>query len=147
MKEYMTSLGVILMLISFSNMLIPEGGIKKYTSLAMGFMLICAALSFLPSDMGETVFDAQSYTLSEKEVATAEAQYKAEVLKRHRKNLEKSIEEKLRYGGRAYVEVSPGGEVISVTLLIKGDESRAISYIVSNLGIDRERINLKYDKN
>ena len=52
----MVSLGVVLMLISFSNMIIPDGGIKKYSSLAMGFMLICSALSFLPTSADEVVF-------------------------------------------------------------------------------------------
>ena len=147
MKDYMTSLGVVLMLIALSNMLIPEGSIKKYASLAMGFMLICAALSFLPTGNKFPIFTDDSLSLNEEDIAYAEAQYRAEVIKRHRENLEKTIEEKLKYGGKAYVEVAPNGEVISVTLEVFGDESRAVAYIVDNLGIGRERITLKYDKN
>lgn len=147
MKDYMTSLGVVLMLSALSNMLIPEGSIKKYASLAMGFMLITAALSFIPTGSQMPVFTEDTFAISEEEIAASEAQYRAEVLKRHRENLEKTIEEKLKYGGRANVEVSPEGEVISVALTVFGDESGAVAYIVENLGISRERISLKYDKN
>lgn len=147
MKEYMTSLGVVLMLIALSSMLIPEGSIKKYASLAMGFMLITSALSLIPSGSKIPIFTEDSFSISEEDIATAEAQYRAEVLRRHRENLEKTIEEKLKYGGRAYAEVSPEGDVISVTLEVFGDESGAVAYIVENLGVGRERIKLKYDKN
>ena len=146
MKEYMTSLGTGLMLIAVSNMIIPEGSIKKYTSLAMGFMLISVALSLFPS-INEFSFESASFEISDEEIATAEAQYRAEVIKRHRENLEKDIEKELQYGGKAYAEVSPSGELISVVLSLNGDESHAVSYIVNNLGVPRERITIKYDKN
>ena len=146
MKEYMTSLGTVLMLIAISNMLIPEGSIKKYTSLAMGFMLISTALSFLPS-VHDFSFKGTTFEISDAQIATAEAQYRGEVIKRHRENIEKEIEKKLRHEGKAYAEVSPEGEVVSVTLAINGDESRAVEYIVSELGVERERITIKYDKN
>ncbi len=147
MKEYMTTLGVILMLISFANMLIPEGSIKKYTSLAMGFMLICSALSFLPSKKGVPFFSAEQFSFPEEEIENNEALYRAQVLKKHRENLEETIEGKLKNGGKAFVEVSPDGEVISVTLWVNGDESGAVRYIIENFGIGRERIKLKNDKN
>lgn len=147
MKEYMTSLGVILMLISFANMLIPEGSIKKYTSLAMGFMLICTALSFFPSKEEVSFFSAEQFTIPEGEIENNEALYRAQVLKKHRENLEETIKGKLKNGGKAFVEVSPDGDVISVTLWVNGDESGAVRYIIENFGIGRERITLKNDKN
>ena len=146
MKEYMTTLGTILMLISFSNMLIPEGSIKKYTSLAMGFILICSALSFIPADKDKAFFDIEPFSFSEDEIENSEALFRAEVIKKHRENLENTVKEKLKHGGRVYVEVTPQGEVISVTLWIRGDESAAVSYIIENFGISREEIKLKYDK-
>lgn len=146
MKEYMTTLGVILMLISFSNMLIPEGSIKKYTSLAMGFILICSALSFIPADKNDAFFDIEPFTFSEEEIEENEALYRAEVIKKHRENLENAVKAKLKNGGRVYVEVNPQGEVSSVTLWIRGDESSAVSYIIENFGVTREEIKLKYDK-
>ena len=143
----MVSLGVVLMLISFSNMIIPDGGIKKYSSLAMGFMLICSALSFLPTSADEVVFDIKSYSVSEKDVAVAEAEYRAQVIKKHRENLEKRIKEKMKGKGHVSVEVAPDGEIISVNMTVSEDESVAVKYIVEDLGVSRERIRLKYDKN
>ncbi len=146
MKEYMTALGVILMLISFSNMLIPEGSIKKYTSLAMGFILICSALSFIPDGENASFFDIKPISFSEEEIKSGEALYKSEVIKKHRENLENTVKERLKHGGRVSVEVTEEGEVSSVTMWIRGDESGAIGYIVENFGITREDIKLKYDK-
>lgn len=143
----MTSLGTVLMLIAFANMIVPEGNIKKYVSLAMGFMIITAALSVLPSKWEEIQFSSESFELSSDEIASAQAQYRAQVIKMHREKLENKIAEQMRHGSKAYVEVSEDGEIISVTLLLRGDESKAVSYIVKNMGVPRERIKLKYDKN
>ena len=85
----MTSLGTVLMLIAFANMIVPEGNIKKYVSLAMGFMIITAALSVLPSKWEEIQFSSESFELSSDEIASAQAQYRAQVIKMHRENLEK----------------------------------------------------------
>lgn len=147
MKEYMTDLGVVLMLISLAGMLIPEGSIKKYASLAMGFMLIVATLSILPDGKGKINLTAENFSISEEEIASSQANFRAEVIKKHRENLKGKIEEHMLHGSKAFVEVSPDGEVISVTLLLRGDESRAILYIVENLGIGREKIKLEYDEN
>lgn len=147
MKEYMTSLGTVLMLIAFANMLVPEGSIKKYVSLAMGFMLITAALSLFPGSIGEISFSAESFEISEEDMAAAQAEYRAKIIKEHRSNLKEKIQQQMKYGSKAYVEVSENGEIISVTLLLKGDESAAVSYIIESLGVPRERIKLKYDEN
>ena len=81
------------------------------------------------------------------DIAEAQAKYKANVIKTHRKNLEEKIDGQMLHGSKSYVEVSQEGEIISVTLVIRGDESRAVRYIVENMGVPRERIKLKYDKN
>ena len=146
MREYMTSLGCVLMITAFSKMLLPEGGIKKYMSLALGFILISTALTLFPGKIGEISFPADSFRVDEDEITKMEADYRAKVITEHRNNLQKKIEEQMQHGSKAFVEVSPEGEIISVTLRIKGDESKAISYIVENLGIERERIKIKNDK-
>lgn len=143
----MISLGTVLMLIAFANMIIPPGSIKKYVSLAMGFMIITAALSVLPSKWEDVSFSPESFELDADDVAASQAQYRAQVLRLHRENLEKKIKEQMHHGSKAHVEVSAEGEVISVTLILRGDESKAVSYIVEKLGVPRERIKLKYDKN
>ena len=147
MKEYMSSLGCVLMITAFAKVIIPDGGIKKYMSLAMGFILISTALTLIPGKFGEISFPAESFRLDEKEVSRMEADYRARVMTGHKKNLQNKIEQQMQHGSKAFVEVSPEGEIISVTLRLKGDESKAVLYIVEQLGVERERIKLKNDKN
>jgi len=147
MREYMLSLGTVLMLTAFANMLVPEGNIKKYVSLATGFMIIITAISILPGGIDEFTFQESSFGMSDEEIAKIEAEYTAEVILKHRKNLEQKIEEHMSESGKAYVEVTEKGEITKVTLRSSQDESRAVMYIVENLGVKRERIKLKYDKN
>ena len=146
MREYMTTLGCILIMTAFAKMLVPEGSIKKYVSLALGFILISTALSLLPGEIGEISFPADSFKADDEEIAKMEAKYRASVIKEHKKNIEKKIEEQMKHGSKAYAEVSEDGEIISVTLLLKGDESNAVLYITEELGVKRERIKIKYDK-
>ena len=147
MKEYMTSLGTVLMMTALSSMLVPEGNIKKFVSMAMGFILISAALSFIPSGKEDFKFSFDSFELNQSDFARAESAYRAEIIKEHRKNLESKIESYMKHGSKAYVEVTESGEITRVTLTLRGDESRAVRFITEELGVNRERIKLKYDKN
>ena len=138
MKEYIISVGTVMMLISFSQMILPEGGLKRFASLATGFMIICAVLSPLRGGKaldfsGITVENAATFPEADASV------YRAEVLKQHRENLEKAVESHMN-GGKAYVEVDNDGNITKITLRSGMDESGAVSYIVSELGLPRERI-------
>ena len=46
---------------AFANMLVPEGNIKKYVSLATGFMIIITAISILPGGIDEFTFQESSF--------------------------------------------------------------------------------------
>lgn len=146
MREYMTALGSVLIITAFAKMLVPEGSIKKYVSLATGFMIISTALSILPGKLGDISFSEDSFSFNDDEITKIEARYKAEVIKEHRKNLSEKIEAQMKHGSKAYAEVSPDGQILSVTLVLKGDESKALQYVVEELGVERERIKIKYDK-
>jgi len=146
MREYMLSLGTVLMLVAFANMIVPEGTIKKYVSLATGFMIITTAISIIPGKIGEISFPSESFQMSEEKIAGIEAEYYAEVMKEHKKNLETKIGEHMTKGGKVFVEVTEKGEIISITLISEKDESKAILYITENLGVERERIRIKNDK-
>lgn len=147
MKEYMLNLGSIMMMMALSKLILPEGGIKKFASLAMGFMLITAALAPLPSNFEEISFDSESFEINDTDIEKSEAQYRAQVIKAHRENLERMITENIVHDSRVSVEVTQNGEIIGVTLVLKGDESKAVNYIVNTLGVPRERIKISYDEN
>ena len=147
MREYMKNLGTIMMMIALSNMLIPEGGIKKFASLATGFMLITAAVAVVPKNVSEFSFSSPAYTFDEKRMEEAEEKYRQQVMENHRENIEKLISENFVHPSKAQVETDREGNITKVTLYVHGDESRAISYIVNKLSFPRERISLIYEKN
>lgn len=138
MKDYIISVGTVMMLIAFSHMILPEGGLKRFATLATGFMIICAVLSPLK---GGEAFDFSGITVENAAPFSAadDAQYRAEVLRRHRENLEKQIENHMQ-SGKAYVEVDNDGNLTQVTLRSDCDESKAVLYITLQLGLSRERI-------
>lgn len=147
MREYMKNLGTIMMMIALSNMLIPQGGIKKFASLATGFMLITAAIAIVPENVSDFSFSSPAYTFDEKKMEQAEERYREQVIKNHTENMEKLISEKFVHPSRAEVITDFNGNITKITLYIKGDESRAVSYIVNELKFPRERINIVNEKN
>ena len=143
MREYMKNLGSVMMMVAFANMLVTSESIKKFMSLATGFILISTAISIIPGDLKEFKFSFPEYVLGEKEIKEAEDNYRKSVLDAHSKNLEKEIEEKFSHGSSAKVTIDSDGNISGITLRIKGDESRAISFIVNELKFPRERIKIK----
>lgn len=133
------------MLISLSQLLLPDGGLKRFASLAAGFMIISAVVSPLgsvPKDaLGGLSLPAES------SAAADDALYRAEVIKRHRKNLAEIIEKKLRHKSRVYVDTDNDGNITKVTLRCGGDESECVAYIISELKVPRERIVTVYENN
>ena len=145
MREYIVSIGAVMTLASFSQMILPDGSIKKFVSLALGFMIILAVVS--PGNIEFPEFRFEEGTFYYEENSEEMALYKAEVLKKHRENLKEIIEKKFKHGSKAFVEVDADGEIIGVTLNCKGDESSAVAFIVNELKLERERIKIVYEDN
>ena len=147
MREYVTTLGSVMMMVSIAGILIPGGGIKKFASLAMGFMVITVAVH--PLEKGRKIFefDTNNFEILDTSLTDAETLYEENVLSQHEKNLEDMIAAHLKYKSTVDVTVNETGEIDSVTLNLKGDESRAVSYIVETLRFPRERIKLVYENN
>ena len=132
-----------MMMVAFANMLISSESIKKFMSLATGFILIATAISIIPGKVEDFGFSLPEYSLGEKEIKEAEDSYRKSVMEAHSKNLENAINEKFSHGSSARVSVDTNGNITGITLRIKGDESRAISFIVNELKFPRERIKIK----
>jgi len=142
MREYIISLGSVMLLTSFMQLLLPDGSIKRFASLAAGFMMISAVIMpFKPDFEIPLSFDIENAYSSENE-----AIYRAEILKAHEKNIRELIKKKLKHGGEVYVETDNDANIVSVTLKCRGDESEAVMYITESLGVKRERIKV-YDDN
>lgn len=141
MREYIISVGSVMTLISFALMLIPEGGIKKFASLAAGFMIISAIIE---TDVGKINFTGINIEKTEVDYSEKEALYKAEVIKKHRENLNAAIEKEMK-SGKSFVETDNDGNITRVTLRCKEDESGALRYITQTLCVPRERVRVVYE--
>lgn len=147
MREYMITLGSVMMMISIAGILIPDGGIRKFASLAMGFMVITVAVFPLGKEGEIFSFTPESFGINEDSLKEAEALYEENVLIQHRTNLEEMIAAHIKHGSKVEVSVTETGELDSVKLILKGDESAAVNYIVNTLNLPRERITVAYENN
>ena len=141
MREYIISVGSVMTLISFALMLVPEGGIKKFASMAAGFMIISSILE-LPK--GEINFTGINIEKIEADYSEQEALYTAEVIKRHKENLKAAIEKEMK-SGKSFVETDNDGNITRVTLRCTEDESAALRYVTETLGVPRERVKVIYE--
>lgn len=141
MREYIISVGSVMTLISFALMLLPEGGIKKFASMAAGFMIISSILEF-PG--GEINFSGINIEKIEADYSEKEALYTAEVMKRHRENLKAAIDKEMK-SGKSFVETDNNGNITRVTLRCSEDESGALLYVTQTLGVPRERVKVIYE--
>ena len=127
MNSFITSVAGAIFISIVCEMIIPEGNVKKYVRLAIGFMMISVIVS--PFTKGyklpELDFSIEA-GFSKEEL---EAKNDAYVLDIHRKNIEKRAEEMCGEGSKAYAEVFSDGTVKYVRIEAKGN----ISYLLPGL--------------
>ncbi len=145
MIEYIKNLAVVMMMVSIANILIPEGGIKKFASLAMGFIMISSAI-FPLGDLLKKDF-ADTFVIDEKQYEKAEKETREKVLSAHKENLEMKIMEHIKHNSDVNVSVDDDANITDVKINAGGDESSAVAYIINTLKVPRERIKIVYDKN
>ena len=146
MSEYIKNLGTVMMMVAIANILIPEGSMKKFAALSMGFIMICAAIVPPGQLFNEDDFSIETFS-SGVSLAGAEEDYRERVLTEHRENIKEKIDEHITHGSEVLVKVNEEGLLTSVTIIMKGDESRAVRYITQTLNLPRERIELRYENN
>lgn len=145
MGDYIIYAGTVMTAASLLHILLPQGTVKNTAATAIGFVVISALLA--PLGKGVPHLDIKLPTEGVATVRSAEKAYRAQVIEEHKKNLAEMIEKKLKHGGRAFVETDGDGAVTAVTLYIRGDESGAAAYIVTQMGVPRERIEIIYENN
>ena len=144
MRDYIISLGVVMTLSALAQILMPEGSIKKFASLAIGFMIVATVLSPIPFNIKDLNFKSENTKL---DFSSAEATYRAEVIMRHKENLNEKINAQMVHGSKAFVETDNDGNITSVTIRLRGDESKAVLYITNELKVSRERIKIINENN
>lgn len=140
MKEYIEALGAAVILSALIDMLVPEGGFRKYCRLVCGFMVIAVMLSPLTGqisfiDLGGQTVDAEA----------AELEARARILMEHKSNLERIIEEEIP-GSEAHVEVDGEGNVTRVTMEGVEDETAAREYIREAMGVEGSGVRINENK-
>lgn len=145
MADYIIYIGAVMTASSLLYMLLPEGSVRRVASLATGFLVISAILS--PVGRGIPNISVKLPLAEQKDLESAKKSYRANVIQQHRKNLCKIIKQRLKNGGTVFVDTDNDGNIKKITLRVKGDESAAVSYIVSELSVPRERITIIYENN
>ncbi len=140
MKEYIKALGAAVILSALIDMLVPDGGFKKYCRLVCGFMIVAVMLSPVTGGLSKISLETESI-----DAEAAEAEARARILMEHKSNLEGIIEGELD-GCEAYVEVDGDGNVIRVTLEGAEDEAAARDYLRDELGVEGSSVRINENK-
>ena len=144
MRDYIISLGVVMTLGSLMQLLMPEGSVKRFASLSIGFMIMSAVFSPIPFNVENLNFKTDG---TELDFSSAEATYRAEVIVRHKENLNEKINAQMIHNSKAFVQTDNDGNITSVTIHVRGDESKAVLYIINELKVPRERIKIINEDN
>lgn len=113
-KSFISGIAGAVFLAVACEMIMPEGCMKKYIRLAMGFVMISVMISpFINgAKLPEFEFDFDS-AYTEEELT---AQSRAYILSYHRENVEKRAREICGEGSKAYAEINSDGSVKSVRI-------------------------------
>ncbi|MDO4314814.1 MAG: stage III sporulation protein AF [Oscillospiraceae bacterium] len=146
-REWLTSIVVVTLLLSVAQTLIPEGSIRKIAAFTGGLILLAALLQpVLGTDLERLRLDFGDY-----ERAVAQRQAELEVA--GKEALVELIEERtaayisdkadalgLRVEARVETETGDDGVPVPVSVRLDGPRSEELaSYIEGELGIPRER--------
>jgi hypothetical protein len=115
-------------------MIEPEGGMKKYVNLAMGFIMISVLMNPVLKHIEPMSFEFSFDDEYTKEAL--EAKSDAYILSFHKKNIEKRAEEILGEGFKAYAEVYSDGQLKSLTVEGVGDVTEKTEELKSEFGCD-----------
>lgn len=113
-KNFIFSVIGISFLSTACEMLIPEGKMKKYYKLVMGFIMMCVLINPISNI---TTFEKFEFSFSEsitEEELLAESE--AYILQMHKENIEKRIKEICGEETQAFIELYADGLVKSVVL-------------------------------
>lgn len=120
------------------EMIIPDGSMKKYFRLVMGFVIMCVLVKPLANlkntEIGKIEFD---FAMSEEEMR---AESEAYILRLHKDNIEKRVKEITNENCSVFADIDTEGYVLSVTVKGDGITQSMISLIKNETGCDDIRI-------
>ena len=128
-----------------SDMLMPEGTLKKYMSLTFGFMMMCTLIapvkSFINTTPFEFSFDAE---MSNEEITAKSDAY---VLKLHEENIREYIRQIIGENAEVFIDLYSDGQVREVIIYTDTNNPLLLSQLKQTLGCDNIRFSKrnKYD--
>ncbi len=138
LKEFMVSVISLSFLALVSDMLMPEGTMKKYLSLSFGFMMMCTLIipvtGIVNSEPFEFSFDS--------EITSEEIQAKSDayVLKLHEENIRSYIVEAFGEGTQVFIELYSDGRVKQVVIYSENNNLLLLDKIKKTLGCENIEI-------
>lgn len=147
LREWLTSVVVVSMLLSVAQLLVPEGTLRKIASFTGGLVLLAALLRpVLGADLGRLRLDLSDYREAvEQRQAELSEESGAEIAELIAARTEAYIsEEAVRLGAavtvRVETEAGADGVPVPVGAVLTGPRSQALSdYMANQLGIPVER--------
>lgn len=133
-KSFISGIVGVVFLAVACEMIMPEGCMKKYIRLAMGFVMISVMISpFIKgAKLPEFEFEFDS-AYTEEELT---AQSNAYILMYHRKNIEKRAREICGEGAKAYAEVNSDGSVKSIRIESENNIENKRAELVKEFGCE-----------
>lgn len=133
-RSFVSEIVGVVFLSAACEMLMPEGTMKKYVRLAIGFVMIAVFMSPFTkeAEAPRLSFDFGS-AYSEEELR---AQSDAYVLEFHRKNIEERAVEICGEGSSAHAEVYSDGQVKSVTITADRDMGDKLPKLKEEFGCE-----------
>lgn len=133
-KEFMTGVISLAFLCTISNMLMPEGTLKKYLSLTFGFMMIATLImpmvKIKDCEPFEFSFD---YDMNSEEI---NAKSDAYILELHEENIRKHIKELFGENAEVFIELYADGRVKSVDIYTEKFNLTDLEKLKKTLGCD-----------
>ncbi len=120
------------------EMIIPEGNMKKYFRLVLGFVVLCVVLKPVGEFKGEEIFSFEfEDSLTEEEMR---AESEAYILQLHKENIAKRVREIIGVECKVFVNVSSAGEVVSINIVSGGVTEDVLYKIKKETGCDNIKI-------
>ena len=120
-----------------SDMLMPEGTLKKYMSLTFGFMMMCTLIAPVKSLINtapfEFSFDAE---ISNEEIRAKSDAY---VLKLHEDNIREYIRQIMGENAEVFIDLYSDGQVREVIIYTDTNNPLLLSQLKQTLGCDNIR--------
>lgn len=120
-----------------SDMLMPEGTLKKYLRLTFGFMMMCTLIAPVKSAVSSMPFEFSFETeMSNEEIFAKSDAY---VLKLHEENIREYISEIIGEDSEVFIDLYANGEIKQIVIYTNKENPILISQLKQTLGCDNIR--------